>query len=106
LGLIFTLDPNSVDEVVYLSPWVVVTMIVYFKCCSELPPPKKSVAMYNYRKGDYKAINNYLGSINWSEILSGNVHDDWQVFKTTVQNTMANYIPTSIPKSSKATPSW
>jgi len=44
--------------------------------------------MYNCRKGDYEAMNNYLGSINWSEILSENVHDDWQVFKTTVQNTI------------------
>jgi len=32
-----------------------------------------------------------LGSINWSEILFENVHDDWQV-KTTVQNSMVKYI--------------
>jgi len=43
-------------------------------------------------KGDYEAMKNYLGSINWSEILSGNVHDDWQMFKTTVQNTMARLL--------------
>jgi len=84
LDLIFTLDPNLVDEVVHLSPLGSSDhdcLLRKFKCCSELPPPKNSVAMYNYRKGDYEAMNNYLGSINWSEILSGNVYDDWQRLK-------------------------
>ena len=62
--------------------------------------------MYNYRKGNYEAMNDYFGSINWSEVLSGNVHDEWHVFKVTVQDAIAKYIPTSIPKNNKPTPPW
>ena len=51
-------------------------------------------------------MNDYFGSINWSEVLSGNVHDDWHVFKVTVQDAIAKYIPTSIPKNNKPTPWW
>jgi len=65
-----------------------------------------SVPKYNYRKGDYEAMNDYLGNINWSDILSGNVHDNWCVFKMTIQNAIEKYIPASIPKNNKTTSWW
>ena len=76
------------------------------QCFDDLPSSKKSVPMYNYRKGNYESMNDYFGSINWSEVLSGNVHDDWHVFKVTVQDAIAKYIPTFIPKNNKPTPPW
>ena len=109
LDLIFTLDPNSVDDITHLSPLGSsdhVCLLWKYKCFDKVSSPKKNVAMYNYRKGDYEAMNDYLGSINWCEILSGNVHNDWQVFKAIVQEAMVKYIPTSIPKKNKTTPSW
>ena len=72
----------------------------------ELPAPNKSVLKYNYRKGDYEAMNEYLGSIGWSEILYSTFHDDWHVFKEIVQDAMAKYIPTSTPKRNNITTPW
>ena len=62
------------------------------KLFDELPASNKSVLKYNYyRKGDYEAMNEYLGSIGWSEILFSIIHDDWHVIKEIVQDTMAKY---------------
>ena len=72
----------------------------------ELPASNKSVLKYKYRKGDYEAINEYLGSINWSEILSSNIHDNWHVFKEIVQDALAKLIPTSTPKRNNITTPW
>ena len=109
LDLILTLDPNSIDEVTHLSPLGSsdhVCLLWKFKCFDDLPSSIKSVSMYNYRKGNFEAMNDYFGSINWSEVLLGNVHDDWHVLKVTVQDAIAKYIPTSIPKNNKPTPPW
>ena len=102
LDLIFTLDPNSIDEVTHLSPLGSsdhVCLLWKFKFQKECP-------YVQLQKGNYKAINDYFGSINWSEVLSGNVHNDWHVFKVTVQDAIAKYILTSIPKNNKPTPPW
>ena len=109
LDLIFTLDPNCVDEVKYLSLLGSsdhVCLLWKFKCFDELPSHRVSISTITCRKGDYEAMNHYLGSINWSDILSGNIHDNWCVFKMTIQDAIAKYIPVSIPKNDKTTPSW
>ena len=109
LDLIFTLDPDSVDGVSYLSPLGSsdhVCLLWKLKLFDELPASNKSILKYNYRKGDYEAVNENLGSISWSEILSSSIHDDWHVFKEIVQDSMAKYIPTSTPKRRNITTPW
>jgi len=63
LHLIFTLNPNCGGEVKYLSPLGSsdhVCLLWKFKCFDELPSHKESVHKYNYRKGDYEAMNDLL----------------------------------------------
>jgi len=69
-----------------------------FNVWTELPASNQSVLKYYYRKGDYEAMNEYLGSIGWSEILSSSIHDNWHVFKEIVQDAMTKHIPTLLQR--------
>ena len=51
-------------------------------------------------------MNEYFGSISWSEILFSTIHNDWHTLKEIVQDVIAKYILTSTPKRNNITTPW
>ena len=45
------------------------------------PPARVSTPMFNYRRGDYQAMNDYFSGINWAQILNhNNIEANWNLF--------------------------
>jgi len=54
---------------------------------------------FNYWKGNYSAIAQHLGAIDWPDVLQGkSVSDMWNYFKTVVIRFMDDYMlhPTEV----------
>ena len=63
--------------------------------------------MFNYRKGDYQAMNDYFAEINWAELsCSDSIEVNWDLFKQKMEDAMVQFVPTSIFKSKTHPPWW
>jgi len=52
------------------------------------------IYIFNYGKGDYEGLNNFLCSIDFSACLSStDVEFIWPYIKSTLHETMSNFIP-------------
>ena len=59
--------------------------------------------MFNYRKGDYQAMNDFFKETNWTHILCNDrIEANLDVFKQLVNDAIVRFVPTSTPKS----PPW
>jgi len=45
--------------------------------------------MFNFRKGDYQAMNDYFNGFNWAELLcSESIKVNWDLFKQQMKDAM------------------
>ena len=74
-----------------------------YKCYDVPPPAKLRTPMFNYRKGDYQAMNDFFKETNWTHILCNDrIEANLDVFKQLVNDAIVRFVPTSTPKS----PPW
>ena len=102
LDLVFTTEPNAIEEVTHLSPLGSSDhdcLLWYFKCYDHVLSTGQSVPKYNYRKGDYVSMNDYFCGINWVEVLSSSdIQNNWDMFKQIIHGAVASFVPTSVPR--------
>jgi len=78
LDLVLSSDPNFIDEVSNLSPLGSSGHDWKYKCYDAPSPLKPNTPMFNYRKGDYQAMNDYFKEISWAEHLcSDSIEVNW-----------------------------
>jgi hypothetical protein len=67
-----------------------------------------SSTRFKYDKGDYEAMKDALGKVDWEVELDGKSVDQcWTFFSQTLSDNMSKYIPTSVSKgNSKFKPLW
>ena len=110
LDLVLSSDPNYIDEVSNLSALRNSDhdcLLWKYKCYDVPPPAKLRTPMFNYRKGDYQAMNDFFKEINWTHLLCNDrIEANWDVFKQLVNDTIVRFVPTSTPKTSKSPPWW
>ena len=62
---------------------------------------------YNYFKGDYDALNDYLFTIVWDLLFTGNdISLNWNTFKDMIFEGCQKFIPMSSVVHKKSTPPW
>jgi len=92
LDLVFSSDPNFIDEVSNLSALGSSDhdcLLWKYKCYDAPSPLKPNTLMFNYRKDDYQAMNDYFKEINWAEFLcSDSIEVNWDLFKQKMQDGM------------------
>jgi len=102
MDLVFTSDPNSIDEVTNVSALGSsdhYCLLWNFKCYEEVPNKKHSIPKFNYRKGNYNAMNDHFMRITWAEILdSDSIQVNWDIFKELVLDATSKYVPTTISR--------
>ena len=85
LDLVFSSDPNFIDEVINLSGLGSSNhdcLVWKYKCYNISSLSKPIVPTFNYRKGDYQGMNEYFMGINWTDrMCSDSIEDNWEVFK-------------------------
>ncbi|XP_026828978.1 uncharacterized protein LOC113562772 [Ooceraea biroi] len=71
-----------------------------------LPVVRPSIVRWNFRRADYEAINDYLGSINWDAVFEGrNVEDAVGLLYSHLQYAIDSFVPVSVVRSSSF-PAW
>ena len=56
--------------------------------------------LYNFKKANWKSLNDELSRINWKEIICyKDIHVGWNVFKSVLKTTVDKHIPTITSKS-------
>ena len=76
-------------------------------CYSDPKVPIHSNKTYNYFKGDYDALNDYLFTVNWDLLFAGNdISLNWNIFKDKIFEGCQKFIPMSSVVHKKSTPPW
>ena len=71
---------------------------------SETPTLKK----FNYAKGDYVSMNQFLSQVDWKNLFTNHhIEDNWLTFKNLLTTAINQFVPTILcgPKTSKV-PWW
>jgi len=108
LDLVLSSDPNFIDEVTNLSAlgssdhdW----LLWSYRCYDAPPPSRISTPMFNYKRGDYQAMNDYFSGINWAQILNhNNIEANWNLFCELVTEAINHFVPTTTPKTNSSPP--
>ena len=94
LDLVFTLDPNIVTDLENLPPLGHSNhevLLWSYICYSDPQIPIYNNKIYNYFKGDYDALNDYLFTIDWDLLFAGNdISLNWNILKTTLLKGVRN----------------
>ena len=72
LDLIFSSEPNMVFNVKHLFPLGLSDhdiLLWKFICYSDQVSPNYKCPFYNYYKGNYISMNNYLSNFDWEPVL-------------------------------------
>ena len=97
LDLIFTLDPENVNNLIHLPPlgssdhqcltWSYVYYRGFYSDCN-------TGMKFDYCKGDYTSMNEILSGKDWHTLLSSsNIDDNWATFKNLLSNLANRFIP-------------
>ena len=97
LDLIFTLDPDNVDNLIHLPPvgfsdhqcliWSYVCYKGFYSDCN-------TGTKFDYRKGDYASMNEILSGKDWHTLLGSScIEDNWSAFKILLSNLADRFIP-------------
>ena len=112
LDLVFTLDPSMVTDLEHLPPLGHSdheVLLWSYICYSDPQVPIYSNETYNYFKGDYDALNDYLFTIDWDLLFAGNdinINLNWNTFKDKIFEGCQKFIPMSSVVHKKSTPPW
>ena len=110
IDLVFTLDSNMVIDIEHLPPLghsnheVLLWSYVYY---NDSQMPTNNNQTYDYFRGDYAALNDYLATIDWDLLFDGNsISLNWNIFKEKIFEECQKLIPMSSVFHQKSTPPW
>lgn len=100
LDLIFTKEEEDVKNIEVIQPLgksdhgiVICDLICEWKSSNKERPRRL------YHKGNYTEISRCLNEIDWNAKFEGkNLHQQWEIFKTILEELLDQYIPLSEPK--------
>ena len=62
---------------------------------------------FNYAKGDYELMNQYLSQVDWHNLLISHcVEENWLIFKETLNTATNQFIPTTLFKPKNSNSPW
>ena len=110
LDLIFTLDPENVNNLMHLTPlgfsdhqcltWSYVCYKGFYSDCN-------TGMKFDYCKGDYTSMNEILSGKDWHTLLSSSsIDDNWATFKSLLSNLADRFIPKNKIKQSRTSVPW
>ena len=81
--------------------------MVIYACHSNLPSSNISSSHWNYRKGDYVALNSSLVQINWNNLFENNdVETNWNIFKDKLNGLLPLFVPKTSNTHKPKKPLW
>ena len=96
LDLIFTLDPENVDDLIHLPPVGSSDhqyLIWSYVCNKGFHSDCNTGMKFNYCKGDYNSMNEILAESDWHTLLnSSSVEENWSTFKNLLINLADEFI--------------
>lgn len=107
LDLVISND-SFVNDINYLSPLGKSDHAVLYFSCNMLCTHSHYVNKYNYNKGDYDGLRNFMNR-NWQQELSyhvGDVNSAWSAFKLILNEGINKYIPYTTGNNWKRKNSW
>jgi len=111
LDLIFTCNPDSIDEVQHHSPLGSSDhecLLFQFQCHTMLQcKQKENNHEYNYRKANFISIRNELSLVEWDTLLCDDSIDiNWSAFKSTVNKISHKHTPKTTKRVTTNKPPW
>jgi len=103
LDLVFTSNPDSIDEVQHHTPLGSSDHECIFfevKCSTQHCKQVESNCKYNYMKADYLSINNKLNEVNWDTVLCNeSIDTNWEAFKNILLTISTKFTPKAVKNS-------
>ena len=105
LDLIITLDPDSIMNLTHLPPLGSSDheCLLWQYFCNSNHKNFIHTKSYNYYKGDYDSLNNYLNEIDWYAKFNGHdINHNYNTFVQVILSSLDTYIPTVKRKNKKS----
>lgn len=71
-----------------------------------LDEEETSYTKFDWRKADYRAMNEELSKVNWTEKLNGNIEKNWQELKTSINQSINKNVPKINATRNPSKPIW
>ena len=103
LDLILTSEPNMVEEISIREPLSTSDHnMIMFDVTVSITMKRRKQVTYDYKKGDYEAMRQFLSQIDWKhELQNKNTEEMWTVFKEKMDEGVTSFIPTRTNYSKK-----
>ena len=107
LDLILTTEPNMVEELqVRENLGTSDHNIILWRLVCEVKVKGNDCQIYDYNKGDYDGLREYLSQLQWNKLLENKkVEEMWEIFKAKLLEGVSEYIPVK-SRTQKTKPKW